>query len=134
MAADLSTPEKALQALETAYVRSDLEAAVAARDFRFEAREMLRAMNPTVVDDDLVKQTSEVLELAFRKEMKSNGFPPFKDLRCTVVKRTELAPGLVEMMEECVFPDGAKSREPVHAAKSDVGWRIVVLPPNYRRS
>lgn len=129
MAADLSSPEGALKALEDAYARKDIEAAVAAKDFKFEAREMLKALknlgNP---DEDLIKQTAEVLELGFRKQMKTEGFPAFADLKCKVVQKKYIRDGLVEMVEECIFPDGGKSTDTLHAAKSASGWRIVILP------
>ena len=130
MAADLSTPERALLALESAYARKDIEAAVAAKDFRYEARAMLRGLkNPLEIDEELIGKTAEVLELGFRKDMRSKGFPDFKRLRCTVLSTKQVEPGLVEMVEECIFPDGGKSRDILHAAKSDYGWRIVILPP-----
>jgi hypothetical protein len=75
MATDYSTPEGALQALEAAYFHEDLEAAVAAKDFSYQARAMFHATN----------------------------------------HRND--------------PDGGKSRDTLHAAKTNRGWRIVVLPP-----
>ena len=135
MAANYSTPENALKALEDAYIRKDIEAAVAAKDFTFEAREMLRALkNLPSPDEELVRKTAEVLELSFRKQMKQDGFPDFTGLRCAVVKSAEIEPGLSEMIEECVFPDGGKSRDTMHAAKGKAGWRIVTLPPNRKRT
>jgi hypothetical protein len=129
MAADFSSPEGALKALEEAYVQKDINAAVAAKDFRFEAKAMLLSLknlgNP---DEDLVKQTAEVLELSFRKHMGTNGFPAFSGLQCTVVEKKSLREDLVEMTEVCTFPDGGKSSDIVHAAKSTSGWHIVVLP------
>jgi hypothetical protein len=129
MAADFSSPEGALKALEYAYVRKDIEAAVAAKDFKFEAHEMLKTLkklgNP---GEDLIKQTAEVLELSFRKQMKTEGFPAFADLKCKVVRKKYIRDGIIEMVEECIFPDGGKSSDTLHAAKSVSGWRIVVLP------
>src|SRR5215469_16168159 len=112
MLQDLSTPEAALAALEDAYNRKDIEAAVATKDFAREAREMLISLKglPHPLDDDLVKQTADVLELAFRKQMEVQGFPNFTDLHCKVVSKKELREDLVELVEECLFPDGKKSR------------------------
>ena len=129
MATNLSTPENALKSLEEAHNRKDIEAAVAAKDFHFEARAMLVALksirNP---DEQLIKETAHVLELSFRKSIKTDGFTDFTQLRCSVVKKKQLQPELVEMVEECIFPDGDKSSDTLHAAKSEHGWRIVVLP------
>ena len=73
MALDLFTPESALKSLEDAYIRKDIEGAVASKDFRYEAKAMLTShKNLANPDDDLVSKTAEVLELSFRKEMLLN--------------------------------------------------------------
>lgn len=129
MAIDLSTPEAALKSLETAYIQKDIEAAVTAKDFKFEAKELLVNLKKIgTPDQEMIDETAKVLELGFRKHMRESGFPDFSSLRCTVVQKKNIRDGLVEMIEDCVFPDGGKSRDTVHAAKSSVGWRIVILP------
>lgn len=129
MANDLSTPDKALKSLEEAYIRKDIETAVAAKDFRYEALAMLSAnKNLQNSGGDLVNKATEVLELSFRKQMQTKGFPDFSNLHCSVMSQKQLKPELVEMVEECVFPDGGKSTDILYAAKSIVGWRIVNLP------
>ena len=126
MALDLSSPESALRSLEEAYVRGDIEAAVASKDFAFEAREMLRPMH-LAEDEALVKETAEVLQLSFRSEMKKSGFPDFSQLRCNVISTKEIQAGLVKMVEVCTFPDGVTSEQTMHAAHSLAGWRIVTM-------
>jgi hypothetical protein len=129
MANDLSTPDKALKSLEKAYIQKDIETAVAAKDFRYEAVAMLSAnKNLQNVGDELFNKAAEVLELSFRKQMETKGFPDFTKVRCSVVSQKLLKPDLVEMVEECVFSDGGKSIDTLYAAKSEVGWRIVNLP------
>jgi hypothetical protein len=131
MKADLSTPEAALAALEDAYNRKDIEAAVAAKDFSFEAREMLISLKSlsSPLPEDIVKQTADVLELAFRKQVEVQGFPDFTQLRCRVVSKKELRDNVVELVEECRFPDGGTSRQVMHAYRNESGWRIVIFPP-----
>ncbi len=129
MASNLSTPEEALRSLEAAYVQKNIEAAVAAKDFKFEAKELLlKLKNIKNPDQALVDETAHVLELSFRKQMRESGFPDFANLKCAVVAKKFLRDDFVELTEECTFPDGGKSRDTVHAAKSTAGWRIVVLP------
>ena len=56
MAAEHLTPEAALKALESAYLRNDLDAAVAVKDFEVEATEMIKhLMKQAVPDPKLVK-------------------------------------------------------------------------------
>jgi hypothetical protein len=129
MAADLTTPERALKTLEDAYIRMDLDGAVAAKDFQFEATAMLGGLKSLKdVDEALIRQAAEVLEMSFRKQIKTEGFPNFSKLRCAVVEKKQLQPDLVAMIEECIFPDGRKSGDTIHARRSENGWRIVVLP------
>src|SRR6476620_1933456 len=118
MAADLSTPQAALQTLEQAYAAQDIEAAVEAKNFQYEGRAMLSNLksmpNP---EPNLVREAAHVLELAFRKQMKDQGFPQFAYLRSRIIATKLLAPDLAEITEEFVFSDGYVSRETVHVAK-----------------
>ncbi|TAK64352.1 hypothetical protein [Methylobacter sp.] len=59
------------------------------------------------VGEELVNKAAEVLELSFRKQMQTKGFRNFSKIRCSVVSQKQLKPDLVEMVEECVSPDGA---------------------------
>jgi hypothetical protein len=68
-------PEDAIRALEDAYVRRDANAAVAARDFVEEAKRMLVKIDAKLASEpDILKQTAEVLELGYRKELKDSTF------------------------------------------------------------
>jgi len=130
MAADYSTPEGALQSLEQAYIAHDIEAAVAAKNFQYEGKEMLSNLQIPDLDAGLIGEAAKVLELSFRKHLKDDGFPQFVGLKCRVVGKKDLAPDLVELSEECVHPDGSVSKEVLHAARTDSRWGIVVLPPD----
>jgi hypothetical protein len=128
-AANFSTPENAIKTLEDAYTKKDLEAAVAARDFFNEAKIMLKNINPKYANDlEMLKQTTEVLELSFRKEMKEEGFPDFSNLECSLGKAQNVSPSLVKLKETCIFPDGGTSIEDVHVFKSEKGWRVINVP------
>lgn len=130
MAADLSTPQKALLALEQAYRDRDIEAAVAAKNFRYEATAMLENLksvrNP---EPNLVQQAAHVLELAFRQDINENGFPPMAGVNSRILETKQLAPDLVEITEELTYSDGYVSRETVNVARSGLRWGIVILPP-----
>ena len=128
-AADYSTPEAAVRSLESAYVRKDIEAAVAAKDFATEALLMLKKISPELSNDqEILKQTAEVLELTYRNEMQTTGFPDFSNLKCSFESKVELAPDLVKLTEVCVFPDGGKSVQDVHVSKGESGWHVVTVP------
>jgi hypothetical protein len=129
-AGGFDTPEDAVQALEQAYIQKNADSAVAAMDFVEEGRQMLQKINPTLADDPaMIKQAAEGRERAFRSELRVKGFPEFSHLKCLFVGKTQIAPGLVELIQQCVSSDGAKSVQDVLVVKSELGWRVTLRPP-----
>jgi hypothetical protein len=129
LASDFSTPESAIRSLEAAYAAKDLGAAVAAKDFAAEARLMLQKINPQYASDaELLKKTAEVLELSFRQQMRTKGFPDLKGVRCDFTAKTQVSANLVRLTERCRYPDGGESKEDVHVWKGASGWRQVSVP------
>lgn len=127
-APDFSTPEGAIRALENAYANQNIEEAVAAKDFSEEARLMLVRINPQLAGDaEILKKTTEVLELAFRKKIKDDGFPDLKEIHCSLNNPQQVTDTLVKVTESCRFPDGTTSMEDLHVAKGPKGWRVVVV-------
>jgi len=126
-ATDFAGAEAAQRALETAYFHEDLEAAVAARDFNYEARAQL-ASSHAAADADRVAQAALVLELSYRKRLKLEGFPDVRDRACALRGRTAVRADLVKLEQECTLADGSLRRETSYAAHTAAGWRIVELP------
>jgi len=124
-----STPEEAVLGLEAAYSRKDLDAAVRAKDFQEEARLMLQKVNPQFASDkEVLQQTAEVLELAFRKQIEEQGFPDFKSLKCSFVAKKAVSSTLMRLSEECISSKGEKTSQDLHVTKASGAWRVVVLP------
>jgi hypothetical protein len=91
---------------------------------------MLQKINPTLANDPaMVKQAAEGRELAFRNELRTNGFPDFVRLKCSFVGKNQIAPGLVELKQQCVSADGGKSVQDLLVVKSELGWRVTLRPP-----
>ena len=129
-AGGFDAPEDAVLALEQAYAQKNADGAVAVMDFVEEGRQMLQKINPTLADDPgMVKQAAEGRELAFRNELRTKGFPDFAHLKCSFAAKKQIAPGLVELTQQCVSPDGAKSIEDLLVVKSELGWRVTLRPP-----
>lgn len=129
-AGGFDTPEDAVRALEQAYVEKNEEGAVAAIDFVEEGRQMLQKINPTLANDaEIIKQAAEDLELSFRNELRTKGFPDLRKLKCSFVGKAQISPGLVKLNEQCVFPDGGKSFQELIVTKRDLGWRVTLPPP-----
>ena len=130
MAGGFDAPEEAVQALEQAYIQKNADSAVAALDFVEEGRQMLQKINPTLANDPaMIEQAAEGREQAFRNELRANGFPEFIHLKCSFVGKTQIAPGLIELTQRCLSPDGAKSTQDFLVVKSEVGWRVTLRPP-----
>ena len=129
-AAGFDAPEEAVLALERAYAQKNADSAVAAMDFVEEGRQMLQKINPTLANDPaMVKQAAEGRERAFRDELRAKGFPDFVHLKCSFSGKMQIAPGLVEVRQQCVSADGAKSVEDLLVVKSELGWRVTLRPP-----
>ena len=129
-AGGFDTPEDAVRALEQAYIQKNEEGVVAALDFVEEGRQMLQKINPTLANDaEIIKQAAEDLELSFRNELRTKGFPDFGKLKCSFVEKAQISPGLVKLTEQCVFPDGGKSVQDLIVTKRDLGWRVTLPPP-----
>jgi hypothetical protein len=125
-----ATPEDAVRALEQAYIQKSADAVVAALDFVEGGRQLLQETNPALANDaDSIKQTAQVLELSFRDELRTKGFPDFGKLKCSFVGKAQLSPGLIKLTEQCVFPEGGKSVQDLIVMKRDLGWRVVLVPP-----
>jgi hypothetical protein len=129
-ASGFDAPEDAVQALEQAYIEKNADRAVAVMDFVEEGRQMLQKINPTLANDPaMIKQAAEGRELAFRNELRTKGFPDFTHLKCSFVGKVQIAPGLIQLTQQCVSPDGAKSIHELLVVKSEVGWRVTLRPP-----
>ena len=129
-AGGFDTPENAVRALELAYVQKNADAAVAAIDFVEEGRQMLQKINPTLANDgEIIKQAAEDLELSFRKELRTKGFPDIAKLKCSFVEKAQISPELIKLTEQCVFPHGGKSVQELIVMKRDFGWRVTLPPP-----
>jgi hypothetical protein len=129
-AVGFDTPEDAVRALEQAYSQKDADSVVAAMDFVEEGRQMLQKINPTLANDpDMIKQAAEGREMSFRNELRAQGFPDFSKMNCSFVGRTQIAPALVKLTRQCVAVDGGKSIMDRLVAKSQLGWRVTLVPP-----
>jgi hypothetical protein len=130
VAGDFDAPEDAVRALEQAYIQKNVDSAVAAMDFVEEGRQMLQKINPTLANDPaMIKQAAEGRELAFRNELRTKGFPEFNHLKCSFVGKKQIAPGLVELTQQCMSSDGAKSVQDLLVVQSERGWRVTLRPP-----
>jgi hypothetical protein len=124
------TPEDAVRALERAYTAKNADEAVAALDFMEEGRQILQETNPALANDpETIQQSAAALELSFRNEMRTKGFPDFSGAKCSFVGKTQIGHGLMKLNEQCEFPGGRSSVQDLIVMKRDLGWRVVLASP-----
>lgn len=124
---DFSTPEGAILCLEDAYRRRDIDAAVAAKDFKTEARLMLLKTGfKDQVTDEIVAELAKTLELAFRAET-TGKWPDFAGLEPFFTKRELHSENVVVVTEVCRFSDHGFSTQRLLVSKTTEGWRVLHL-------
>jgi len=122
----VAMPEQALSELEDAYRANDIEAAVAAKDFAASARLMLAKFSPEFAENaDLVMETAEIIEHAYREEILKSGFPDSGQNDCSVIAKESLAENLVVLEEKCAAMDGELSRQKTLVSFVGESWKVV---------
>lgn len=125
VAKDFTTPEGAILCLEDAYRRRDIEAAIAAKDFKTEARLMLQKTGfKDQIDDEMIAKTAEALVASFRAHTTAS-WPDFEGLESFFTKREPHADKVVLVTEICRFPDGGFSQQQMLVAETPEGWRVL---------
>jgi len=124
-AMDFTTPEGAILCLEDAYRRRDLDAACACKDFLIEATLLLLESAPETADDPAVqRQTAEVLQLSYRKEISEN-WPDLDGVESFFVEQQPFTDGIVIVTEFMRLPDGSFSEANLRVAQTAAGWRVL---------
>jgi hypothetical protein len=122
---DYTTPERALSSIELAYKKRDIEQAVASKDFLYEAEEMLTSsLSSDLARGEILKNTAELLEMAYRKNIAENGFPDFASLKCSAT-HIKVSKDEALLNERCLYPDGGYSAQMILAHLTDSGWKII---------
>jgi hypothetical protein len=125
VAKDFTTPEGAILCLEDAYRRRDIEAAIAAKDFKTEARLMLQKTGfKDHIDDEMIAKTAEALVASFRAHTTAS-WPDFDGLESFFTKREPHSDKVVLVTEMCRFPDGGFSQQQMLVAETPEGWRVL---------
>ena len=122
---DFTTPEGAILCLEDAYRRRDIEAAIAAKDFKAEARLMLQKTGfKNNIDDEMIAKAAEALIASFRAHTTAN-WPDFEGLESFFTKREPHADKVVLVTAVCRFPDGGFSQQQILVAETPKSWRVL---------
>jgi hypothetical protein len=124
-AMDFSTPEGAILCLEDAYRRKDLDAACACKDFLIEATLLLHESAPESAGDPAIqRQTAEVLQLSYRKEINQN-WPEMEGVESFFVEQQPFRDSIVVVTEFMRLPDGTFGEASLRVAQTADGWRVL---------
>ena len=132
-AADFTTPEGAILMLEDAFRRRDLEAAVAAKDFRIEAELESQAAGVSPIDRDVaVEARAGELEAQFRALM-TQSWPDFTGVISFFVERQPYRPStghtsalsFAVVTEVNRYAQGGDSQHRILVAETPRGWRVL---------
>jgi hypothetical protein len=121
---DFSTPEGAVIALEDAYRRRDLEAAVQSKDFKQDAFYFLGLQFGS--DLGRADEMGEALEANFRREM-ADGLPDYSKIKTSFIKREVVSPEQVILTQRCQRGEHVRDMR-LLVVKTDRGWRTVLAP------
>jgi hypothetical protein len=126
--ADASTPHGALRVYLSAWERRDLDAMVAAKDFTDEATAMLAKVSPAVADEQLLKQTAETLELAFRAQWQQADWPDTTGAVSFFSQAITLQDGAVRVNHVVKYSDGRRDWAKVRLVRRGASWRVSHAP------
>jgi hypothetical protein len=121
---DFTTPEGAILCIEEAYRNKDVESAVKCKDFATEATMMLKKLNDSLSNSEVIMKTAETLELAFRKEIE-NSPPDFNGIETRFLDQ--------EKMDDVIIvnaihknSNGMIIKEKLLTIKNKDGWRVLI--------
>ncbi|WP_157497153.1 hypothetical protein [Hahella ganghwensis] len=119
-----------MEALIEAYRSKDIEAAVEAKGFREEAKQMLRDLDVSIEHDpEQVALTAEVLELSYRRKIEEYGFPDFSGAVCEVGLLRHYQNNIYIATEDCESESGYASYFNIYVAETKYGWRVLNSAP-----
>jgi len=139
-ARDFSTPQGALLLLDDAYRARDIDAAVAAKDFRCEAALMLSHLLPGARPDEearveILTGVATELEAGYRAHFTQAGFPDLAGAESHFSAAVPFKgnPDVVAVAEVIAYPDGGTSTQRMLVARTPDGWRGLVPAELYER-
>lgn len=121
---DFDTPEGAILSLEQAFREKDLNKALACKDFYFEAKLMLCKME-FGPDEEMIRNTAEVLEASFLKYMEEHGLPDFTGITSAFTRREKIDDKYWVITEVCFYPDGGTSEQRLNTYHTAQGWKVL---------
>lgn len=119
-----TTPEGAILCLEDAFTQGDINAAVACKDFQKEASHMLGRVPNLELTPDVISQTAETLEMAFRNFFVDHGMPNYSGTERAFTEREFEDDDTVVITEFCRHPDGTMTADRIWVYRINGLWKV----------
>ena len=125
---DFSTPESAVITLELAYRARDIEAAVAAKDFREDARYFLGLTLGSGAPEEVdLNKWARTLEKSFRNQIAETGFRDYDGVKTHFLTKEVVSNDEVLLTQRLEGPRG-KMEIRLLVVRTENGWRTVLAP------
>jgi hypothetical protein len=122
---DFSSPEQALQSLEDAYRTKNLDNVLMCKDFKLEARFLMKQQGPRDVSDEMVARYAKTPEKQFARRL-ADGFPEWSGVKARIIRKKELSEEMVVLTEELALPNEEEMTQEILVGKSTDGWKVLV--------
>lgn len=120
-----STPEGAIVQIENFYTEENLEGVISCKDFLLEAENLLLEKE-LAITEELKIQIAEILKSSLIENLKSNGFPSFKDIeRSFMLIDEQEKQHLIE--ERVIYSDGVITFNNLWIGHSNGIWKVLNL-------
>ena len=125
---DFSSPESAVITLELAYRAKDIEAAVAAKDFREDARYFLGVTLGKGASEKVdLNKWAKTLEKSFRNQIAETGFRNYDGVKTPFLTKEVVSDDEVLLTQRLEGPRG-KMEKRLLVVRTSNGWRTVLAP------
>ncbi len=124
-----NSPIEAIVSLETAYSKQSLEAVLTSKDFKVEAQLILQqsAYDYDDFDQNLVEETSKLLELSLIKSLNENGFPNFQNVRREFSDVEQINDTLYSIEERLFYPNNEVYINKIFLSYKDSVWKVAMI-------
>lgn len=122
---DSTTPQGAIRLYHQGVRLRDIEAMVAAKDFEYEARQVLgRNGRDLARDAELIAVTARTLEDAFRAEWGNRTWPDLDGVQAYYSPALSIDATAVGVVEVLQYPDGRRERTMLRVVRRGSEWRL----------
>jgi len=120
---------RAIVSLETAYTNKDIDAILASKDFKTEAKLILeQALYKYDVDNPvIINETANLLEISLIQNLKENGYPNFNNVRRKFSELNKVNEDIYSIEEKLFFPNNVNYINKIYLSYRDNIWKVAMI-------